>query len=261
MIDIKQAKISFNEYVAPYDITNEKIALKIKHTYRTVEVAKKIATELKLNKQQILLAELISLLHDIGRFEQVRLYNTFRDKDSIDHADFGVKILFEEGNIRKFIKDTQYDNIIYQAIKNHNKFKIEEGLTQEELLQARLVRDADKTDIFAVFVEDIEKNHDVLYNYEEMAKQKISPSIMEKFEQYKQAKREEFNRDIDSYINIIAFIFDYNFITGLKIIQQNNYIERTMKPICICEDTKQQMEKIIRIANTYIKQRIEKGCK
>lgn len=261
MIDIKQATISFNEYVAPYDITNEKIALKIKHTYRTVEVAKKIATELKLNKEQILLAELISLLHDIGRFEQVRLYNTFRDKDSIDHADFGVKILFEQGNIRKFITDTQYDNIIYKAIKNHNKFKIEEGLNQEELLQARLVRDADKTDIFAVFVEDIEKNRDVLYNYKEMAKQEISPSIMGKFEQYKQANRDEFVRDIDSYINIIAFIFDYNFIPGLKIIQENNYIERTMKPICICEDTKEQMQKIIQIANTYIKQRIEKGCK
>lgn len=258
MIDIKKAKLAFSEYIKPYDITNEKIALKIKHTYRTVEVAKNIATDLNLNKEQILLSELISLLHDIGRFEQVRLYNTFYDKDSIDHANLGVKILFEDGEIRKFIVDNKYDNIIYKAIKNHNKFKIEEGLGKEELLQARIVRDADKTDIFRVFVEDIEKNNNVLYNYKEISKQKVSSKIMNDFEQYKQSNRDNFTTDIDSYINIIAFIFDYNFITGLKIIKEQNYIERTMKPICICENTKEQMLKIMEISNTYINERIKK---
>lgn len=257
---MKKAKLAFLEYVKSYDINNEKIALKIEHTFRTVEVAKKIAEDLKLKEEQTLLAELISLLHDIGRFEQLRIYDTFRDRDSIDHADFGVKILFEDGLIRNFISEIKYDDIIYKAVKNHNKFKIEEGLDEEKLLQARIVRDADKTDIFAVFVQDIEQNNDVLYHYKEIAKQTISPKIMKDFSEYKQSNRDLFTRDIDSYINIIAFIFDYNFITGLKIVQQNHYIERTMKPICICEDTKEQMEKIIEIANTYIDKRIKKGC-
>ena len=257
---MKKASMAFSEYVKPYDMTNGKIELKIKHTYRTVEVAKKIAEDLKLSEEQVLLAELIALLHDIGRFEQVRIYNTFKDKDSIDHADLGVKILFEDEVIRDFIEDTKYDNIIYKAIKNHNKFKIEEGLSEEELLQAKIVRDADKTDIFARFAFDIELCKNVLYDYKEMSKQIVSPKVMEKFEKYEQVNRNEFNTDIDSYINIIAFIFDYNFLTGLKIIQENKYIERTMKPICICDDTKEQMEKIMNIANTYINERIKKGC-
>ncbi len=260
MIDIKKAQNAFTEYVKPYDITNEKIELKIKHTFKTVEIAKKIAKDLELNEEQCELAQLISLLHDIGRFEQVRIYNTFIDRDSIDHANLGVKILFEDNQIRKFITDTKYDNIIYKAVKNHNKFKIEDGLEEETLLQCKIVRDADKTDIFARFVEDIEKEKNVLYDYKEMSKQIVSPKIMEKFEQYEQANRNEFRRDIDSYINIIAFIFDYNFITGLKIIKENNYIERTMQPICICNETKDQMEKIIEIANIYINERIKKGC-
>lgn len=259
MINIEKASKAFAEYVKPYDVTNGKIALKIRHTYRTVEVAKKIAEDLKLSNDQSLLAQLISLLHDIGRFEQLRIYDTFRDKDSIDHANLGVKILFEDGIIRNFISETTYDDIIYKAIKNHNKFRIEDGLNEEELLQSRIVRDADKTDIFAVLVEDIETNKGVLYNYKEVAKQEVSPKIMENFEKYKQSKRDEFTRDIDGYINNAALIFDYNYLTGLKIIQENNYIERIMKPICICEDTKEQMQKIIRIANTYIKERIEKG--
>lgn len=260
MIDIEKASRVFKEYVKPYDMNNGKIAIKVKHTYKTVDVAKKIAEELGLSEEQVLLSELIALLHDIGRFEQLRIYDTFRDKDSIDHAELGIKILFDDGLIRKFIEVSKYDEIIYKAIKNHNKFKIEEGLTEEEMLQARIIRDADKTDIFRVFVEDIETNKGVLYNYKEVSKQILSPKIMSDYEHYKQSNRDNFTRDIDNYINIIAFIFDYNFITGLKIIKENNYIERIMKPICICEDTKEQMQKIIDIANKYINERIEKGC-
>ena len=112
-----------------------------------------------------------------------------------------------------------------------------------------------------IYLQGLVKNRSwVLYDYKEMSKQTVSPKLMEKFEKYEQVNRDEFNRDIDSYINIISFIFDYNFITGLKIIKENNYIERTMKPLCICDDTKEQMEKIIKIANTYIDERIKRGC-
>lgn len=260
MINIEKAKKEFAEYVKPYDISNGKIALRVEHIYRTVEVAKKIAEDLELSEEQILLAELIALLHDIGRFEQIRIYDTFSDKDSIDHADFGVKLLFEDKMIRKFITETKYDDIIFKAIKNHNKLKIEEGLNTEELLQAKIIRDADKTDIFAVFVQDIQSGNNVLYNYNEVSKQLITPKVMEEFKKHKQTNRTHFTNEIDSYINIISFVFDYNYITGLKIIQENKYIERVMEPICICEETIEQMNEIINIANTYIKQRIEKGC-
>ena len=64
---MKKASMAFSEYVKPYDVTNPKIELKIKHTFRTVEVAKKIAKDLKLQEEQVLLAQLIALLHDIGR--------------------------------------------------------------------------------------------------------------------------------------------------------------------------------------------------
>ncbi len=77
----------------------------------------KIAEDLNLTSEEAVLAQLIALLHDIGRFEQLRIYNTFRDIDSIDHAELGIKILFKDGIIRNFIKETKYDDIIYKAIK------------------------------------------------------------------------------------------------------------------------------------------------
>ena len=100
MIDITKAKKAFKEYVKNYDIENPKIKLKIAHIERTSEVARKMAESLELQKEDIELAELIGLLHDIGRFEQVRKYNTFVDHLSENHAKIGVDILFKDGLIR-----------------------------------------------------------------------------------------------------------------------------------------------------------------
>ena len=258
MIDIMKAQSEFKNYVKPYDVANKKIALKIAHSYRVSEVSKKIAIKLGLKKEDIELATLIGLLHDIGRFEQLRIYDSFNDRETIDHGDLGVKILFEDGLIRNFIEDDKYDNIIYKSIKNHNKFKMEKGLNSEELLHTKIIRDADKTDILFIFVCDIEEGNNVLYDYNEISKQIISKPVMENFLEYKQTDRKDLKNEIEQYINIISFIYDYNFIEGLKIIKQNNYIEKIIDPICICKENLQQMNIIKDTANKYIEERIKR---
>lgn len=151
-IDITKAKEQFKKYVQDYDINDDKIRLKVAHIERVAEISETIAKNLNLNEEEIQLAELIGLLHDIGRFEQIRLYHTFMDKDSINHGEFGVKLLFKDGLIRGFIKTDKYDQIIRTAILNHNKSYIQEGLNERELLHSQIIRDADKIDIFAILV-------------------------------------------------------------------------------------------------------------
>ena len=120
-IDIRNARIEFKNYVKNYNPSDPKIALKISHIERVSQKAKQLAENLRLNEEDVKLAELIGILHDIGRFEQIRIYNTFMDKDSVNHAEYGVKVLFEDGLIRRFIAEDTYDNIIKKAILNHNK--------------------------------------------------------------------------------------------------------------------------------------------
>ena len=111
-IDIQKAKNIFKQYISNYNPEDEKIKLKITHIERVAEISKDIAESLNLSKEDIKLAELIGLLHDIGRFEQAKRYNTFVDKDSINHGEYGVKILFEDGLIREFITTDKYDRIL-----------------------------------------------------------------------------------------------------------------------------------------------------
>ena len=81
-----------------------------------MKVAGYIASELHLSEDDVELAKMIGLLHDIGRFEQAIKYDNFDDYNTMDHAEYGVKILFKDGMIRKFIDTDEYDEIIKKAI-------------------------------------------------------------------------------------------------------------------------------------------------
>ena len=102
VINRKNVINAFAEYVRNYDPSDEKIKLKIDHTYRVAGLCQSIAKSLNLSEADVDIAWLLGMLHDIGRFEQIRRFGTFSDADSVDHAEFGADLLFKEGLIRKF---------------------------------------------------------------------------------------------------------------------------------------------------------------
>lgn len=148
MIDLKKAQQVFNHYVHKYNINDDKVALKISHTYRVMQRCQEIAESLKLEQEDIELAGLIGLLHDIGRFEQLRRYDSFIDNKTVDHAALGIEILFNDGLIELFDIDKQYYSLIKTAVFNHNKYEIEPDLDNHTYLHCQIIRDGDKIDIF-----------------------------------------------------------------------------------------------------------------
>ncbi len=96
-IDRTAARAAFDAYVAPYDTANPRIALKVDHTLRVAELCDRVAASLGMDEGDRDLAWLCGLLHDIGRFEQVRRWNTFSDARSCSHAVLGIEVLFGEG--------------------------------------------------------------------------------------------------------------------------------------------------------------------
>ena len=258
-MDFELAKKSFQEYLKNYDTNDGSIALKIKHTYEVVKKSEYIANGLRLDKENIELAKIIALLHDIGRFEQIKEFEEFNDK-KIEHAEFGVKVLFDNGLIRKFMDENKYDNIIYKAIYNHNKYKIEENLNEKELLQCKIIRDADKLDNFRVKEKDkLEDMFPKIYNEKTINYETISEKVYEDFMQHKCIKLEDRKTIIDYWVCVIAFIFDLNFNISLQYVKENNYIDILVNRIEYKNDTtKQKMEDIRKCAKEYIDDRIIK---
>ena len=258
MIDIIKAKEEFKEYLKYYDLDDNNIKLKIKHTYEVVDKSEYLATNIGLDEEDINLAMLIALLHDIGRFEQVKQEKSFIDGEQSDHANYGVNILFEDNLIESFVKDRKYDNIIKKAIYNHNKYEIEEGLNEQELLQCKIVRDADKLDNFRVKeTEKLENVYPGTYNAETINYETISDKIYEDFMNYKCIKIEDRKTQIDYWISIIAFIFDLNFNESKLYIKEKNYIDILIDRIEYKNtETIEKMENIRSCAKEYLENSI-----
>ncbi len=225
-IDIEKAKQEFTNYANKYDLKIPSLDRKYWHSLRVMDCAGRIAESINLNKEEVELAKLIGLLHDIARFEQYTRFSTFSDSKSIDHGDLGEKILKKDGYIRKYIEDDKYDEIILKAIRNHNKFKIEEGLSEKELVFAKIIRDADKLDIFYEGVElfwttkeEIKKAEKETVITDEVWKCFINGDLIE--HRYRITP-------LDEIIYFIALAFDLNFEYTWNKIKEERYIEKLL---------------------------------
>ena len=257
MIDIEKAREVLKKYIQEYDNKNPKVILKREHILRVADNAKLIASNLNLSQEDINLAELIGLLHDIGRFEQLRIYNTFNDNKSIDHGLKGTGVLFEQNLIRKFLKEKDYDKIIYLAIKNHNKKIIEEGLNDRELLHAKIIRDADKLDIFNI-ISNAKLADAVWFPTENIENEKISDDIFKQMIEDRLVSYADIKTNIDCMITWIAYVYDINFKISLEIINNKDYLNKLIDRVNYKDKiTKDRINYLKEQANEYIKQKLK----
>lgn len=230
MIDIEKAKQVFQNYVSQYDENIPSIHLKIVHTYETMKCIDYLCESLKLSVEDRALANLIALLHDIGRFEQWIRYESFVDYKTVDHALFSSQLLFEDGMIRNFIDSREYDEIIRIAIEQHNRYRVEKGFNERELLFIHLIRDADKLDNFRVKEE--ENIETLLYmSLEKVNQQEISSEVYNQVYQHQLVYSPTRQTAIDMWLSYIAFIFDLYFDASLSYIRENNWVERSFQRI------------------------------
>lgn len=184
-----------------------------------MKISKRIAKGMKLTQEEIDIATLIGLLHDIARFEQYTKYHTFKDAESIDHGDLGAEILKKD--IKKYIETDEYDELIQLAVKNHNKYKIQEGLTQKQEMFAKIIRDADKLDI-------LYESTCMFWKWREnlVEESKITPEIIEEFKRNESVDIRYRKTPIDEIVSVVAFIFDINYRTSFEILKRENYINK-----------------------------------
>ena len=252
MMNIEEAKKEFLEYTNKYDLTNFHIKRKISHSLRVMELSNTIAKNLELSIEEIDIATLIGLLHDIARFEQMTIYKTFDDRKSIDHGDFGVEILKKNNYIRKYLDEDKYDKIIFTAIKNHNKFEIEDNLNEKELLFCKIVRDADKIDILYQGT-----NITWVNNIETLENVKITEDDIQAFIENRLVNRNkdliQSSRDLRHFLTVLGFVFDINFNISYKILKENDYINKIIDRFEFKDEkTIENVKKVRNIVNMYI---------
>ena len=126
--------------------------LKRVHTAHVVENARAIAHGEGMDGETAEACEAAALLHDTGRYEQLRRFGTFRDSESVDHAVFSHDIVKEKG----WLDGCAHADAILKAVLYHNRRDVPDGLDPLALAAAHCTRDADKLDIFRVLEHRLE---------------------------------------------------------------------------------------------------------
>lgn len=205
----------------------QNVRLKEKHTNRVCENSSRIAISEELDEEDYYLAVTIALLHDVGRFEQISRYKTFHDSRSENHALLGVKVLRSEG-VLSFLSEEE-QNIIFTAITNHNMPSIPDGLSGKYFLHSKLVRDADKLDIYKVLTDyylmkDIYPNpvleHDLPDNED------YSPYLIQDILHNKIPSIKGVRNCNDMNLARLSWVFDLNFIETVRLLKERGYIEK-----------------------------------
>ncbi len=247
MINIKD---KFLNYVKQYDQNDSQIKLKTNHTLRVMNLCTQIATRLNLSQEEIDLATLCGLLHDIARFEQIKVYQTYNDYTSIDHGDLGVEILKKNNFIREFNKKDEDDELIYTAIRYHNKYAIPNDLTDREKLFCNIIRDADKIDNFYLEVKGEIKI--------DLANTKFSDKVYKTLIDKKLVLLADKNTKADTAAIILGFYFDLALIPSFEIVKENDYLNKQID-IYLSNannnDLREQLIELRKIMNDYIDRR------
>lgn len=254
-IDRQKVYDTFAAYVKNYNDNDPKVKLKIEHTYRVAALCDRIGRAEGLTGNDLDLCWLTGMLHDVGRFEQVRRFGTFNDAKSIDHAICGLGVLFDEGHIRDYVDEGE-DALIDTAIRYHNVYRIPENLSEREYLYVNILRDADKIDILKVNCdfapEDI---YDV--SSERLRNEQISEAVMEAVGEHHTILKAIRTTAVDNLIGHISLSFELVYDESVRILKAQGYLDRLLNFQSNNSVTMEQFAKIRCIVNEYLDNRLQ----
>lgn len=232
---------------------DQNILLKKEHSLLVRHESRQLAMAEKFSPRMAALIEIAALFHDIGRFEQIREFNTFVDYKSIDHGDLGYEVLTKTKMLAGLPGKDQ--NIILISTKNHNKRKLADDFDKEILLVLKAVRDADKLDIMRVLLKEYAKkklDKTVILHLDES--DNISPNVMKHLEKGENPDIADFRTLTDFKLAQLAWIYDLNYKHSLNEFKNRKFYEQ----ITILLPDTIQINNLCKQMYYYLEERIEK---
>ena len=229
------------------------IALKVEHSHNVCLNMIAIAKGLSLDNNGIRLAETAALFHDVGRFPQYAEYKTFRDADSKNHGLLGVKTLIQEKVLQALPGHERA--LILNTVKFHNAYAIPSRQGLEEIFFLKLIRDADKVDIFRVFIEYYDSPAEQrasatafgVPDAPEYSREMLSCLARKQIASYSQIETEN-----DFKLMKLSWVYDLHFDESIRLLLNKNYIDILIRKLPQTDEIQSAMV----ILNEYIEERL-----
>jgi hypothetical protein len=193
------------------------------HTEKVVENILILANSLELSESERYSAEAVALFHDIGRFWI--LLQDQQDFKNMDHAEASIEYL--KSNFTFNSLDEQSRNMILEVILNHHTPEITKKDNTVTLFFSRLLRDADKLDIWRLTVDsltDKAKRSNLANEYGLVEKPFVTASFCQNIVDGGVAKKEDIVTFSDYLVFQMSWVFDLNFRKSFQILNKMQYM-------------------------------------
>jgi hypothetical protein len=256
---LNKLKTWFDNFVAGFygsdDYVNANIKMKEDHSGRVCAEMLYLAGELKLDENQRLLAETIALLHDVGRFPQFLKYRTYNDPRSTNHALLALDVLKKENILAPFSADER--KIIETAIRLHGDKTLPDNLTGDTLLLSKMIRDADKLDIYFVITSRYTRHREDPENFKLEIEfpdlPRCSPHVIDSLMTGERIDYKTLKTWNDMKLCILGWVYDVNFVPTLKRIHERKCLENILEFLPDTEEVRKVRDKIFAYIDSRIK--------
>lgn len=203
------------------------LQLKLEHTIRVAADARTIAAGENWPEEDVCLAEAIGLFHDIARFPQFQHYRSFDDYKTIDHGDLGVQTLEKEALLEGVADEPRA--LILHAVQHHNKRDLPPNLTAHEEKHLRLIRDADRLDIFFICWDSIQSGHihdhpEIIMNIDFYGPP--TPAVLEQFERGDKIDYRNMKSMADRFILQLSWMHDLGYPSTKRLICERGILDK-----------------------------------
>jgi len=234
----------FDNYVQTYNDIDEEgfrnILLKVEHTGKVCEIMSFLAAGEGLSPEESRTAAAVALLHDVGRFPQFRRWRTFRDSDSDNHARLGIEVLREQ-DVLAGLPDAER-LIVEEAVRFHNLLALPLRFRSPTSLFIRLIRDADKLDIWRVFLDYFRQSEDlrpsaVTLGFPDLPG--VTQACVRELAAGRVIRLEDVRVLNDFKLLQISWVYDLNFRSSYDLLMQRGHIEALAATIPLDDEAAQ----------------------
>ena len=202
------------------------LQLKVDQSQRVADNARQLAEDLGWSPAEANRAEALGWLHDIGRFSQFAEFRTFTDATSINHGERGWEVVRETGILSALEPGEQ--SVLLDGIHYHNAKTEPDHLGEENLRFLKLIRDADKLDIFHIVLASVQR--DGFQDLPGMLPQvvldgSVNPQVLYEIQTHRTCSITEVRSLADFLLMQLSWIYDLNYSASFRQIIDRNIIE------------------------------------
>lgn len=228
---LNEIKNWFGVYVKTFSRNNGDLhpllQLKVEHSKRVAMDGKRLAEDFGWSHADMNVVEILGLLHDIGRFSQFAEFGTFHDGKTVNHGERGWDII-RQSDVLSSLNDREQERILH-GVRYHNSKAIPDRLDGDSLPFVKLIRDADKLDIFRVVYDAVE--HDGFQELSEMLPQvaldgPMNPQVVRDLQKHRSCSWENVKSLADLLLMQLSWVYDVNYAPTFQRIAERNIISK-----------------------------------